>query len=377
LNSPARVFPNAAFPVSRVLEDQPDRRPIPGRFSGPRGDAVASQASADLTDGAPLLADPLEDLPHDPGLFGHDLIARLAATLVLADVAVAVRRAAEHVDRTAARRVLLAPAATLHYLGTLVLGDHALDLEQQVLLGAAADGVAQEHDLDAAPGQLFEDQDLIGIFARESVGVEHVDPVDGPGGSLVPEPLEAWAGQDGSAVAIVHEAQLGVALQGVACDPLADRLELTVNRVLLGLLFPGDAGIDRHSEMTIGHGWSSSPGLRLQTLGRRRVRHVVRAPQSRPSRVAGDDRDQGLVCQRDELILKPSELEMARDGRGGGGPPRRWDHVNSSSPRPRPSACLERGSSWGFHPCPYVGRSRALEMTESGIRDAFATLLGA
>ena len=58
-------------------------------------------------------------------------------------------------------------------------------------------------------------------------------------------------------------------------------------------------------------------------------------------------------------------------------PPWGRDHVDSSSPRARPSACLGRGSSRGCHPCPYVGRSRVLEMTESGIRDDFATLLGA
>src|SRR3712207_8255504 len=54
--------------------------------------------------------------------------------------------------------------------------------------------------------------------------------VDGPGSGLVPEPLEARAGQDGPAVAIVHEPELGVADQGIARDPLDDRLELAVDR---------------------------------------------------------------------------------------------------------------------------------------------------
>ena len=150
--------------VGRILEDQPDHRAIPGRLAGPRGDTVAAQASAHLTDGAPFLADPLKDLPHNPGLFGQDLIACLAATLVFADVSVAVGRTAEYVDRAAACGVLLAPAATLHDLGTFVLGDHALDLKQQLLLGATADGVAQEDNLNTALGEFLEDEDLIGIF---------------------------------------------------------------------------------------------------------------------------------------------------------------------------------------------------------------------
>ena len=144
---------------------RPDHRAVPGRFAGPRGNAVALQTSANLTDRASFLTDPLEDLPHDPGLVGHDLIARLAVALVLADVTVAVGRAAEHVDRAVAGGVLLAPATALHDLGALVLGDHALDLQEQVLLGSAAWGIAQEDDLNAATGEFLEYQNLICIFA--------------------------------------------------------------------------------------------------------------------------------------------------------------------------------------------------------------------
>ena len=142
-------------------------------------------------------------------------------------------------------------------------------------LGAAAEGVAQEDDLDAATGEFLEDQDLIGILAREPIRVEDVEAVDGPGGGLVPEPLEARAGQDAPADAVVDEAQLGVAFQGVARDALRDRLELAGDRVLLGLLFAGDPGVDRHTEIVIGHGWSSSPGLGSEALDRRRGRLVV------------------------------------------------------------------------------------------------------
>jgi methylglyoxal synthase len=56
------------------------------------------ETSANLTDRASFLTDPLENLPHDPSLVGHDLITRLAAALVLADVTVAVGRAAKHVN---------------------------------------------------------------------------------------------------------------------------------------------------------------------------------------------------------------------------------------------------------------------------------------
>src|SRR6185312_12626245 len=98
------------------LEHPPDHRAIPGRSPGPRADAVPLETAANLTDRSPFLAHPLEDPPHDPGLFGDDLITGLTAALVLADVAVAIGRTAEHVDRAAAGGVLLAPAAALHDL---------------------------------------------------------------------------------------------------------------------------------------------------------------------------------------------------------------------------------------------------------------------
>jgi hypothetical protein len=150
--------------VGGVLEIRPDHRAVPGRSAGPRGDAVAVQPPADLTDRASLVAHPLEDLPHDPGLVRHDLIARRAAALMLVDVTVAVGRAAEHVDRAVAGGVLLAPAAALQDLGALVLGDHALDLPEQVLLGPTARGIAEEDDLDAAMGEFLEYENLIRIF---------------------------------------------------------------------------------------------------------------------------------------------------------------------------------------------------------------------
>src|SRR4051812_10172732 len=151
--------------VGGVPEGPPDHRTVPGRLPGPRGDPLALQAAADLADRAASLPDPFEDLPDDSGLLRHDLVARLAVSVTLADVTIPIRGAAEHVDRAAAGGVLLAPAAAFQDLGPLVLGDHALDLDQQVLRGVMAEWVAQEDDLDPATGELFEDQNLICIFA--------------------------------------------------------------------------------------------------------------------------------------------------------------------------------------------------------------------
>jgi len=47
----------------------------------------------------------------------------------------------------------------------------------------------------------------------------------------------------------------------------------------------------------------------------------VVAAGSRPIQGPGNDRDQRLVCTRDQLILKPREREMASDGRAERWPP--------------------------------------------------------
>ena len=149
----------------------------------------------------------------------------------------------------------------LHDLGALVLGDHALDLKQQVLLGSAAGGIAQEDDLDTAMVEFLEKQYLICIFARKSIWIEDVEAVNGTGGGLIPESFEARADKYAAADPVVDEAQFGVAFQGIVGDSLHDRLKLTGDRVLLGLLFSGNPRVDRHTKIVIGHGWSSSAGL--------------------------------------------------------------------------------------------------------------------
>ena len=58
----------------------------------------------------------------------------------LADVPVAERGAAEHVDRPGSGPVGLAAPVALHQLGFLVLGEYALELDQQLVFGAVPRG---------------------------------------------------------------------------------------------------------------------------------------------------------------------------------------------------------------------------------------------
>ena len=82
------------------------------------------------------------------------------------DIAVAIRRPGQDIDRASPCRMQLAPPMPFDNLRALILGHHALDLEQQVVLRAAPQFAIQKDDLDAGPAELIHQQDLIGVLAR-------------------------------------------------------------------------------------------------------------------------------------------------------------------------------------------------------------------
>ncbi len=59
----------------------------------------------------------------------------------------------------------LPPATAFHDLEVLVLGNHALDLQEQVLLGPAAWGIAQKDDSNTTTDEFLQYQNMICIFA--------------------------------------------------------------------------------------------------------------------------------------------------------------------------------------------------------------------
>ena len=91
--------------------------------------------------------------------------------LGLLDVPVAVGRAGQHRLMAAAGAVQLPAPGALPDLRALVLGDHPSELAQQLILRRAAPlGLLREADLHAGAGELFEQQHLVGVAAREPVG---------------------------------------------------------------------------------------------------------------------------------------------------------------------------------------------------------------
>ncbi len=103
----------------------------------------------------------------------------------------------------------LAPAGALGDLGPLVLGDHALELDHQLVLGRLCPRALQEADLGAGPGELVDEQGLVGVAAGQAVGRVAEDDIDGDLDGEVPEALQGGADQGGSRVALVLEDPVG------------------------------------------------------------------------------------------------------------------------------------------------------------------------
>jgi hypothetical protein len=133
---------------------------------------------------------PGEDLPHHPGPLGVDLVAGSTATVVLADVAVAVGGTAEYADPADACRVLLATPTPFTDLCPFILGYDALDLQQQILRRAAARLTVEEHHLDPAALELVEEDGLVGEIPGQAVRCVDVETVQPAGGRQIAEPLQ-------------------------------------------------------------------------------------------------------------------------------------------------------------------------------------------
>jgi len=297
----ARLAEHGLAYVRGVLEHLPDGLRAPAFALGAR-DSLPGQTTADLTDRQTVPTDPLEDLPHHLGLLEVHLVVRLPTPFVLADIAVSIRCGGQHADRTPPGGVTLASPAPLHDLRPLVLGDHALHLEQQVLFRAGPDRAVEEDQFHAAALEFLHQQHLPGVFAGEAVRRVHVQPLEPAGPSGVAQSLQRRADQCAAGVAIVDEAKLLVERQAVGLHPLPQVGDLAVDRPLLGLLIRRNTGVDRRANrsrfrcLAVCHGSrslgdtpgsmpASRPGLRCrrrpcyQRSAGHRNHHLVRSRQ--------------------------------------------------------------------------------------------------
>ena len=126
--------------------------------------------------------------------------------------------------------------APLEDLGPLVFGDHPLHLQQQSLLRVLANRVVEEDDFDAATMELFEQQDLISIFASQAIGRVDVEAIDQAGGRPIAQAFQGGPDQHGPALPLVDEAHRILNVEPILAAHAREGLDLAADRVLLGLL---------------------------------------------------------------------------------------------------------------------------------------------
>ena len=103
----------------------------------------------------------------------------------------------------------------------------------------------EEDHFDAAARELVQQQDLIGVLAREPVRAVNVQAIDRAGGRHVTQSLQGRSNQRGPAVSFVQKSHLRFQRQTVVGDPLLQRRHLAGNGRRLCLLLRRNPGVDR------------------------------------------------------------------------------------------------------------------------------------
>src|SRR5215208_504798 len=274
-------LPERGLPaVGGVAQHRPHGRAVPHRLALPGAHATVGQPPSELADRGALLHVAGEHVAHDLRLELVDFPVRITMLCFL-DVSVSVRRGGQHGLRAAARAVQLPAAGALADLRALVLGDHPLELAQQLVLGrAAALGLLGEADLDAGALELFEQQHLVGVAAREAVGRVTEQHLEAALGGAVAQTLERRPGQRRTGEPFVLEHQVLRDQQPALGGKLTQPDGLALDRLVLALALRGHPCVDRrhparpHARPP-GHVAHHHPSDRCPSRG------AARAPRSR------------------------------------------------------------------------------------------------
>ena len=228
--------------VDRVGQDVVHHRRRPGVMAGAREVGAGVQALEDLSDGHLLVDEPAVEGAHHLGLAlvhhevtGHGVLARHVAVAVGGTAALVVAIACP---------LQLAAAEALAEDGALVFSDGTLDLQQKLIVGVVRDRVLQERHLDARAVELLQQQDLIGVSARQPVGGQHGDDPDGAVVHGVAQRVEAGPVEPAAAVALVTEDVLVGHDMAARGRPGAQGGKLAVDGLIAFLALGGHAGVE-------------------------------------------------------------------------------------------------------------------------------------
>jgi hypothetical protein len=104
-----------------------------------------------------------------------------------------------------ARGMPLTTSVTFTDFGTLILGDHPLDLQEQIVFRALAQRPGEEDALDPGAPKLLHQHDLIGIFARPPIRGVHIHAISHTTCADIAPALEGWPNHGRPTIAFVQK----------------------------------------------------------------------------------------------------------------------------------------------------------------------------
>ncbi len=256
--------------VGWITQHGPDRGAFPAREAFACRYTLLIEPTHDCGDAQPLGGVPVIDLAHHGSLFFDDFVVR-ARLLGFSHVAISVRGATQHIHVAQTRMMAFPAPRALQDLRTLVFGDHALELHQQLIFRAMPLRRFDEGCFHAVAAELFEEQHLIGVLAAQTIRRIHQHRLQLSLRGKITDLLKPRTQQICAAKPFVFENPFPRHVIAVFLSKCDQRRCLTRYRVLLLLLGGGDSGVNRG----VLHGGPLST-LRLRPLparGRERGSH--------------------------------------------------------------------------------------------------------
>jgi hypothetical protein len=125
--------------IGGILENVPHSLSGPDSLAGGGRCTGLLKSTADFCKAAAVSADPREDLLDYAGLLGYWLKSRVTSPFTDRHIAISEWSTRHHVERPTLSGMLFSSPTPLHDLGSLIFGDDALHLEQQIIFGALAE----------------------------------------------------------------------------------------------------------------------------------------------------------------------------------------------------------------------------------------------
>src|SRR5581483_10930947 len=137
-----------------------------------------------------------------------------------------------------------ATSAALQDFRSLILGNHPLNLEQQVVLWRLSYFPVQEEHFNTGTKELFQQEHLMGVVACQPIRTMHIELINASSRCHITQTFEGRTNERGSTVAVIDELQFRRKRSSRRRNTGSQIRNLTLNRFGLTLLVSRDTSIE-------------------------------------------------------------------------------------------------------------------------------------